>query len=347
MCWTADYDDPSPRAHESSLARYMTLAPSMVRPISSNCRMSIPCRPTQKWYYISGTEDKDCEYGKVWIAVVAPLSNVTGASTAQLIVRCRWTFDFEMPEIPPDPSGGGAIIYASSPKYFTDSSSSFKDGKYLTFKWHEGGSITGFPNAEPWTIYKIMTGVVQYYDSGGKIQSTLYAVCHSATTEAGEPLLVPMKDLETAKAFAKDHTDAKLLPFNYQGPWVSPDNPPWQAIVALGDEPEIVLSRAGSSPLALETPTATYQVYDENAQAVLRLLSNSFKGLNKRDVKEAVEQLTKLTFLGTTGVDALVVAPVPVAASTAPGGSASSGASTTSSFEKVEDLPQVEEAEEA
>lgn len=205
----------------------MALNPSRVKPISTNMYMRIPCSPTQKWYYLRGNEDKDVEYGKLFIAVASPLSNVTSNSRTNLILRIRWTFEFSFPDMPttslPDEE-----VFASSPNYFSDSSSDWKEGKYLTFKWHEGGDIVSFPGAKTGSYYKIGAGAhVSYVISNGTVKNTQFAVCPQETAEDGLPMLAPVADEETAKKYVKTPSDSYLLSYYNSGNWISPDNPPW------------------------------------------------------------------------------------------------------------------------
>lgn len=189
--------------------------------------MRIPISTTQKWYYLRGSEDKDVEYGKIFIAVVAPLSNVSNTSKTTLVVRMRWCFEFSYPDLP-SASTDNSEIFASAPNYFSDSSSDWKEGKYLTFKWHEGGNIVEFPGAQAGTIYKVGANTsISYVTSSGTTATTKFAVCVKETTESGLPMLAPMKDLATAQAWAKNQADQYFLPYKSAGPWVTPENPPW------------------------------------------------------------------------------------------------------------------------
>lgn len=205
----------------------MSYNPSKPVNVSSNLRMRIPISTTQKWYYLKGSEDKDVEYGKIFIAVIAPLSNVTGNSRTTLVIRMRWVFEFSYPELP-SISQEEEDVFASAPNYFTDSSSDWKEGKYLTFKWHEGGNIVEFPKAKPNTLYHT-TAKIGYYINTGAIRNTQYAVCVAETTESGYPMLAPVVDKATGERYIKTPSDTLLLPYFSAGPWVSPENPPWRA----------------------------------------------------------------------------------------------------------------------
>lgn len=226
--WSADYDDEIPDIGKAALSKLLSYRPSKTQAISKPLRLRIPISMTQKWYYLRGTEDKDSEYGKILIAITSPIANVNTGSSTELIVRIRWTYEFSFPELPDQSSPDDNSIFASAPNYFTDSSGDWKSGKILTFKWHEGGDIVGFPGAEPKKIYKISSkAYCPYYKTDGTLTKTSYAVCVPDVTETGQPMLAPVADLAHAQAYVKNPADSYLLTYNAPGPWVTPENPPW------------------------------------------------------------------------------------------------------------------------
>lgn len=288
MAWTADSEDPAASVGEAALSKLMSYNPSRLANISSNLRMRIPISLTQKWYYLRGSEDKDVEYGKIFVGVVSPLSNVTGASTTSIVIRIRWCFEFSYPDLPstevPDDE-----VFASAPNYFTDSSGDWKDGKYLTFKWHEGGNIVEFPGAKPKTIYKVGANAqVSYYNSNGTVAKTEYAVCVTETTETGLPMLAPVKSLSDAQEWVKNPSDNKLISYYYAGPWVTPENPPWHEQASTI---QLLLTREAIKHPMVPTQ-ASFRVHDNNAQSTAfstgqlnKLQQNLFKrkGADPRD----------------------------------------------------------------
>lgn len=266
VAWAADYNDPIADSGEGSMAKLLSYCPSKVRPISANCFMRIPIQTTQKWYYLKGSEDSDTEYGKLFLAVASPLANVTGTSSTSLIIRIRWCFELSFPELPESLDPIDNAIYASAPNYFTDSSNDWKSGKYLTFKWHEGGNITEFPNATSKTIYKLdAKSTCQYYATNGTLTSTKYAVCVTEQTETNLPMLAPVENLEKAKAYVKNPSDSYLLSYYSQGPWVYPDNPPW---FAQSSSMSLVLTRHETKKSPAPTTGATFNVYDASSSRI-------------------------------------------------------------------------------
>lgn len=303
VCWTADPDDQAPTG-KSSLVKYMTMVPSVVKTIYQNARLRIPCSPTQRWYYCEGSEDKDCEYGKIWVAVASPLANVTAGSATSLMLRLRWTIEFQMPALPPESSPEGNTIYASAPNYFTDSSSDWKSGKFLTFKWHEGGNIVGFPGGEPKKPYQCDVDV-GYYVSNGTLKVSRWAVCVTEVTEDNQPMLALCESKEKAEAWCKAPADTYLLPYYAAGPWVPNENPPWyERSVTL----DLLLSRKTTLKVS-SAPDATLKVSDDASlrtfNVVKRLVGNA---RNPGELSAALAQLSKLSFSAqTVGADLLNV----------------------------------------
>lgn len=266
----------------------MAYNPSRVTNISNHMRMRIPISTTQKWYYLRGTEDKDVEYGKVYVACVAPLSNVTQDSKTTLVVRMRWTFEFSMPDMP-SAASFDSEVFASAPNYFSDSSGDWKAGKYLTFKWHQGGNITGFPGAQAGTIYKIGAGAsVGYYDNRGVLLTTKYAVCITDTTETSEPMLCPMKDLATAKQWVKDKSDSLFLTWYAAGPWITPENPPWHEV---SSTVQLLLTRETSQKSPMIKNVTRTTVLDEavsKSTASLNKLNKTVYGTRGGDPRDSL-----------------------------------------------------------
>lgn len=249
--------------------------------------MRVPISTTQKWYYLRGTEDKDVEYGKVFIACVAPLSNVSGGSKTTLVVRMRWTFEFSYPDMP-SASLPDEEVFASAPNYFSDSSSDWKEGKYLTFKWHEGGNITEFPEAKTGTLYKIGLTQVGYYASNGVLLNTKFAVCVGETTETGQPMLAPVKDAAAGKAWLKDKADSHLIPYYAAGPWVSPENPPWHEQTT---SVQLLLTREDTTRSAMtdfKTKTSVEDQAVSSSASHLNKLQQTLYGTRKGDKRDAL-----------------------------------------------------------
>ncbi|UHK03050.1 MAG: hypothetical protein GCPPV2_gp2 [Guiyang permutotetra-like virus 2] len=303
LCWTADPDDEAPPTSQSALAKYLSMTPSVVKAIHQNARIKIPCQTTQKWYYVEGNEDKDCEYGKVWFAVAAPLANVTAGSTASVMMRIKWTLEFSMPALPPETTPDQNMVFASAPNYFTDSSGDWKDGKYLTFKWKEGGRIVSFPGAEPNKPYKT-TADVTYYLANGTVAKTSWAVCVPETQEDGLPMLAPMKSETDAMAWCKKPQDNLFIGFSYAGPWITPENPPWfEKTVSL----DLIVSRRAEPERPAQIKTdATIRTSDTNSERTYKILQK-LVGKEKitPDLVVALQNLAKLSFTGIGSAEAL------------------------------------------
>lgn len=302
------------------------MVPSVTRAIHMNSRMRIPCSTTQKWYFVDGNEDKDCEYGEVWVAVGAPLGNVTNNSTASIMLRLVWTIEFQMPALPPDASPLANIIFASAGDYFTDSSGDWKQGKYLAFKWHEGGNIVSFPSAQPKTIY-VTQSSIGYYDKDGALKTTTYAVTSEELTEDGLPFIIPMVSKAYAQAWVASPNDQYLTPYFSPGPWIHPSNPPWEKVSSVSHAPDLVLTRK-SHVQAPSHGNAVVRTADEAARSTNKVLQG-LVGKEKLEptLPAALKLLSELDYEGLVpGEHALKVLPlIPIGkVSDAPGSSLAS-----------------------
>nr|WPV63118.1 MAG: coat protein [Wufeng shrew permutotetravirus 9] len=239
-----------------------------------------------------------------------------------------------MPALPPDATPENNMIFASAPNYFSDSSSDWKAGKYLTFKWHEGGNITSFPGGKTKAPYKC-TSDVGYYLSNGTLAKTQWAVCVTETTEDGLPMLAPVAKEADAKAWCKNPADNLLLGYYAAGPWVTPENPPWFEKEATVD---LLLSRTTCVQLPLFTPNATVCTSDASSEKMNRTLQ---KLIGKEKVTpmliQALTNLAKLEFTGVGTFEALSTFNYdPARASTSH--KAPEGASLTSSIEVIDQV---------
>lgn len=326
VCWSADPDDPPPPTANSSLAQYMSYSPSVVKTVYQNARMRIPCSLTQKWYYVDGEEDKDCEFGRIFVAIAAPLANVTAGSSTQLLLRLRWVMEFQMPTLPPSVSNEGSIIYASADNYFTDSSGDWKGGKFLTFKWKEGGDITSFPGAQPKSLYKC-TVDFSYYKTDGTVAVGRFAATANELQESSLPFLIPFASKDDAVAYIKSPTDSKLLDYYAPGNWIVPGNPAW---ILQPDKVELDLCLMRHDQYQKPTPlTATVLVHDVAAHRTNTILKNLVgKDVPNATLPEVMDRLNRLQFTGVEHLgEALSVFNYdPVRPSPS---------STTSSFEEV------------
>lgn len=195
------------------------------------------------------------------------------------------------------------MIFASAPNYFTDSSSDWKSGKYLTFKWHEGGDIVSFPGGEVQKPYKC-TSSVGFYKSNGTLSVTNWAVCVQETTEDGKPMLAPVENEEKAIAWCKAPADNLLITYYAAGPWVTPENPPWFEKNVSYD---LFLSRHAhvSAP---QVTNAVVKTSDGSSTKIERVLSKFVgKAQITPDLVAAIQNLSKLEFTGAGPVEALSV----------------------------------------
>lgn len=309
--WTPDFDDHLPDSGHPALSKLLSLKPSRTRPISVGLRLRIPCSTTQKWYYLRGTEDKDCEYGKIFICVAVPLSSVTSGTSTDLLVRMRWAYEFQMPDMPTNSGPEGQAIFPQyrDSKIFTTSSSDWKSARYLTFKYTSGGQIVGFPGAKKGTIYMIQSGAnINYVKADGTKEAIKYATPNGESAEEGYLLMTPFTTHDKAKEYIdSNYSDTKLIPYKGAGDYSAfPD-------VAFYPVEKLDLVRVARIPELAQSRTipptlGAYLVHDhignklmEGAQAEYRrVMADSRKRPSKGLMAEALQNIKKLSVIDYT-----------------------------------------------
>lgn len=161
--WSAQPNEQIP-AGESAILHLAALVTQVQKPIGMNTKLNIPCSSTARWYVFEG-EAVDTSHGVI-LAVVSGMIGVKGG--VGVTFKLHWTIEFNGPDIPRpleeyfiEPESDYAGI-------FTDSVSDWADGKKLTFKHAEGGSVVPWPGVRSQMVYTPTAGVKIYYVSGGK-----------------------------------------------------------------------------------------------------------------------------------------------------------------------------------
>lgn len=226
LAWFADPKERLARKGLQNLRKALSLPTSLTRGVWQSGRLKLPIDPSQKWLFLEGTEEEDCEYGRLVLLNASPLTK--GESAASLLVKCHWTYEFSGPDLEVDSADSGTYVRASAPNYFTTSVSDF-DSTKLVFKWHEGGEAVGFPGATG-SYYKLEAAAsCPYIESNGAVATTEWAVrLLNYTNGEGDPVLAPVSSEDNAKAYAKAGDKKYLLTYKAAGPWISPPNPIWE-----------------------------------------------------------------------------------------------------------------------
>lgn len=198
---------------------------STIIPVWQRKTISLPCNLSQKWLYVEGRDNQeDSTHGNIYALVVAP---GTKSAPAGGVLRLQYTFEFSEPDTP-STGEETEIIYPSAPWIFTDSSSDLLSGKYLTFKWKEGGNMATWPGAEYGTVYKSAPGTKFYYigsDSKSYL-SQYFVVAKDVLGYDGQPVLCPCADKAHAEAYYKGSGDStKLITYVAAGDWCTPATP--------------------------------------------------------------------------------------------------------------------------
>lgn len=226
LSWFADPKEKLARKGLQNLRKALSLPTSLTRGVWQSGRLKLPIDPSQKWLFLEGQEEEDCEYGRLVLLNASPLTK--GEASASLLVKCHWTYEFSGPDLEIDSTDSGTYVRASAPNYFTTSVSDF-DSTKLVFKWHEGGEAVGFPGATG-SYYKLESSATcPYVQTNGTVANAQWAVrLLNYVNGDGDPVLAPVESEEKAKEYSKAGDKANLIPYKSAGPWVSPANPIWE-----------------------------------------------------------------------------------------------------------------------
>lgn len=240
-------------------------------------KLNIPCDSSRKWYTFDSEDKSDNDHGIVIIILSSPIGGVSGY--VQFTAHLQWTVQFDGPEM--ELEKGQEYIYADDSycPYFSDSSSDFAEGKYLTFKHKEGGSVVPFPSARHGVVYKCTVDIP--YKSGSTDKKTSFAV--RAVEYSEYPILVLFKDQADAGNYIKTSKIEYALPYSAAGSWVTSTNPAWVAMTkyeAPGwtNRPVRSLMPRGSDDRPIASPSTS----SDRIESLLERLVLSVSELNVR-----------------------------------------------------------------
>lgn len=220
MGWTGNPDFPI-GASSSRLARVSTLSPSLLSTFGSPKVLNIPCEAAQKWYYCFSSQEGESDHG----AVIAVLAAVCGGKNISLNFRLEWTVEFSAPDVPVP---NQELETYPEPEYipiFTDSVSDWQEGKKLTFKHSEGGSVVPWVGAKRNVVYTPAPGVSVPYVKADKSQGSVGAFALIKDSSSYQSALACFETVEKAKEYIKKSTVSTILDYTGAGAWVTPALP--------------------------------------------------------------------------------------------------------------------------
>lgn len=218
--WTADQHFEMGNA-ESRVQRLTTLKPNLLSVFGAPKMMRIPCDTTQKWYMVDPELGADSDHG----LLIAVLAARVGGTNISINFRLDWVIEFNSPDLP---APSEDLESYPDPDYipiFTDSVSDWADGKKLTFKHKEGGSVVPWIGVKDNVIYEPTQGVkVPYYDSAGASKEVKFfaKIKDSASYSSALACFAAEKD---AKDYIKDGAVSHVLDYVKAGEFVTPALP--------------------------------------------------------------------------------------------------------------------------
>lgn len=213
---------------DAAIRTVAAMQPSQQRHISKPMTFVIPAAALQKWYLTFGTVDGETSHGKLFGVLSSAIGNLTSDSSISFSLRLHWSVEFSSPRLPE--VAESETIYAEDDytPYFTDSSSDWADGKYLSLKERAGGNLVPFPGAKPGVVYKIDSkAVLQYKIGNGKVGNISYGV---RIPNYYSSAMAVFDSLQNAIAFSTSGNSAYCLPYYAAGDYVKPNNPAWTMV---------------------------------------------------------------------------------------------------------------------
>lgn len=230
--WTADPDNWLDNTPQTPVI-IGAMKPSVTTSLSKKAKLKIPKSTLQKWFLVDSDEDAaDTTHGKFFVCLSGSVGNVTGTSQVSLMIKLHWEVEFRDPSIPTDKATGGSI-YADSgyENYFTDSSSDWADGKKLSLKHTQGGSMVPFTGIKPSVVYLLDPAAKLTYNTAkGEVRRIYYGVEISGSTNRN---MAVFESLQNAKKYAQKGDNTYCIDYYSAGAVVTPSNPAWsqQAVV--------------------------------------------------------------------------------------------------------------------
>uniref|UniRef100_A0A0K8SVQ8 Uncharacterized protein n=2 Tax=Lygus hesperus TaxID=30085 RepID=A0A0K8SVQ8_LYGHE len=261
--WTADQHFDLGSA-ESRVQRLLTLKPNILGVFGTPRTLVIPCDTTQKWYMCDPSLGAESDHG----LLIAVLAGKLGGNNISINFRLEWTMEFSSPDLPA--SIEDLEIYPD-PDYipiFTDSVSDWADGKRLTFKHKEGGSVVPWIGLREKVIYEPTKGVTIYYNDGTKDQE-----CKFFAKITGSSLytsaLACFADEAAAKAYISSGDVTKVLEYKAASGYATPSLPTLKG-KSVTEEPLLNLTHSAGKRLPNLAPgTPSFSMVKRNRNVTI------------------------------------------------------------------------------
>jgi len=231
--WCADASERI-ISHSTAVQKITTFGRSKQASIGQSVKLDLPLSMTSRWYVFHG-KDVDDSHG----VILAALAGSVGSNTVTLTFKLHWTITFNGPDLPI----GEQVLVVPESDYanvFTDSVSDWAEGKRLTFKHAEGGTVVPWEHITSGVVYTTTAGVkIPYYDSKEASQECKF---FSMLIQAPhyDRALVCHATAEDAIAYQKNGDLTKILAYKKAGDWCTPALPtlkPHKTVEALHSGP--------------------------------------------------------------------------------------------------------------
>jgi hypothetical protein len=185
--------------------------------------------PVQPWLYCDGEDLQDVAHGCFIVALMSPLSNVTGEMA--VTVHLVWSILVDGPDVPTlTTAAEGEDVYAGSgfESYFTDSTNDWAEGEKLTLKHTVGGQVVPFIGLKHGVVYRLdLVAKLVYWFTDVVEREIRFGVAIQGSKLANG--MAVFESLTAAERYAKTGDTTFCLSFFKAGSkGIEPSNPAWK-----------------------------------------------------------------------------------------------------------------------
>lgn len=220
VAWSANPNEEIPSG-EAAIAHLTSLVTRKQTHIGQSCMLQIPCSSTARWYTFTG-DSIDIAHG----SLLAACSGTIGISGAVAITfTLHWTIEFNGPDIPRPLEEYFIEPVAEYAGIFTDSVSDWADGKKLTFKHAEGGSVVPWVGVRSGVVYEPTAGVRIYYVKSNGQEEECKFFSRIIDSDVYDSALCCHGSRADAEGYQKNGDLTKVLDYKAASKWAEPTLP--------------------------------------------------------------------------------------------------------------------------
>jgi len=187
---------------------------------TSTTLLVLPTEMSSKWYTFRGTVTES-SHGVVLAVLTGPIVSKTTSITWKL----HWKIEFDGPDAPAESEENSIDPAPGWENIFTDSVSDWLNGKYLTFKEKEGGTVVPWVNLKSNVIYQTTENThIPFFTPGGPELECNWFSRMKGSEEYSNALVLHLTEAD-AIDYQKTGDKTKLVSFVKAGNYCRPSRP--------------------------------------------------------------------------------------------------------------------------